>query len=123
MKLEDRECVDGTKVTIGRRVYYRNKKKTASRCYAAEYRDLDGRQVCRNLRTRNRGQARRKALEIQQELESGVQCVPETNLAIENLVERYRQGYQAKGLAPKTEWKYRADLNKLEAYCAQAEIK
>ena len=82
MKLEDRERVDGTSVTIGRRVYYRHGKKVTSRCYAAEYRDLEGKQVCRNLGTRNRREARRKAIEIQQELESGTQHIPDANLSV-----------------------------------------
>jgi len=69
MKLQDRERVDGTSVTIGRRVYYQDSQTEVSRCYAAEYRDIDGKQVCRNLGTRSRAEARRKAVEIQQELE------------------------------------------------------
>jgi hypothetical protein len=46
MKLTERERVDGTQVTIGRRVYYKNKKQRISKRYAAEYRDLDGKQAC-----------------------------------------------------------------------------
>jgi len=123
MKLENRERVDGTRVTIGRRVYYRNKKQKTSVCYAAEYRDIDGKQVCRNLGTRSRAHARRMAIEIQQELESGIQRVPELNLSIDDLVEAYKQNTKNKGLAPKTQWKYETDLNKLKGYCAQAGVK
>jgi hypothetical protein len=58
MKLENRERVDGTQITIGRRVHYRSQKgsepktkKKISGCYAAEYRELDGKQVCQSLNT------------------------------------------------------------------------
>ncbi len=123
MKLADRERVDGTSVTIGRRVYYRNKKYCTSKCYAAEYRDLDGKQVCRNLRTRSRTEARRKAIEIQQELESGIVRAPESHLTVKDLIVTYLQSMDAKDAAPKTKWKYRADLNKLEDYCLEAQIR
>ena len=54
------------------------------------------------------------AIEIQQELESGIERVPETNLHITDLVKAYFQAVQTKGVAPKTEWKYKTDLKKLE---------
>lgn len=47
MKLVNRERIDGTNVTIGLRVYYKDKRAKAGRRYSAEYRDLDGKQVCR----------------------------------------------------------------------------
>ena len=37
MKLVNRERVDGTNITIGKRVYYRNKKANTARGYSAEY--------------------------------------------------------------------------------------
>ncbi len=123
MKLQERERVDGTQVTIGRRVYYKNRKQKISRRYAAEYRDPDGRQTCRNLGTTSRAKARRMAIEIQQELDSGVQHIPEANLHIADLIRAYFQSIQTKGRAQKTEWKYRADLDKLKAFCALADIK
>ncbi len=123
MKLEDRERVDGTSVTIGRRVYYQDSQREISRCYAAEYRDVDGKQVCRNLGTRSRAAARRKAVEIQQELESGVERVPDANLAIKDLIVAYRQAVEAKGVALKTQWKYKADLDKLETYCSEKGVR
>ena len=123
MKLTDRERVDGTSVTIGRRVYYRNEENDPSKCYAAEYRDFDGKQVCRSLGTRNRAEARRKAVEIQQELESGVERVPDANLDVKDLIVAYRQAVEAKGVARKTQWKYKADLDKLETYCSEKGIR
>jgi len=122
MKLADRERVDGTRVTIGRRVYYEAGQQRVSRRYAAEYRDADGRQACENLATTNRSQARRLAIEIQQRLESGEEHKPEPNVLIEHMVEGYRQAVKARGLAPKSEWKYAADLDKLEDYCRQVGI-
>jgi site-specific recombinase XerD len=123
MKLIDRERVDGTQVTIGHRVYYSNGKCKVSRRYAAEYRDLDGVQVCRNLSTTNKSQARRMAVEIQQELEAGIERVPEINLLITNLTKSYIEAIKAKGIARKTEWKYQADLDKLEEYCTANNIR
>jgi len=123
MKLMDRERVDGTEVTIGRRVYYRNRQPETSSRYAAEYRDVDGRQVCRNLGTTNKAQARRKAIEIQQRLESGLAERPEGKAAIQKLTDDYLDAVKAKGVAPKTEWKYRADLAKLRDFCGETGIK
>jgi site-specific recombinase XerD len=123
MKLVDRERVDGIQVTIGHRVYYRNGKQRVSRRYAAEYRDSDGRQVCRGLGVTSRAKARRMAVEIQQELESGIERVLETNLHITDLVKTYFQAVQTKGVAPKTEWKYRTDLKKLEQYCMEHKLR
>jgi len=123
MKLEERERIDGTSVTIGRRVYYSDGKRKVSRRYAAEYRDLDGVQICRNLITTNKSQARRMAVEIQQELETGIERVPEINLLITNLTKSYIEDTKVKGIARKTEWKYKADLDKLEEYCTVNNIR
>ncbi|NQV35383.1 MAG: tyrosine-type recombinase/integrase, partial [Phycisphaeraceae bacterium] len=129
MKLENRERVDDTRITIGRRVHYRVKKgdesktkKKVSGCYAAEYRDWDGKQVCQSLGTTSRREARRKALEIQQDLESGTIRAPEVNPSIIELISQYKQSYEARNLAPKTESKYKADLDKLEKYCVTSKI-
>jgi len=122
MKLIDRERVDGTRVTIGRRVRYSGGRQRILRTYAAEYRAEDGRQVCENLETSNRAQARRRAIEVQQRLESGTELPPEGSVSIVQLVEGYLLAVQAKSVAPKTEWKYRADLDKLKDYCGQTDI-
>jgi site-specific recombinase XerD len=117
MKLENRERVDGTQVTIGRRVHCRNGRTKASRRYVAEYRDSDGRQRSRSLGTTSKAQARRMAIEIQQEIERGVQPVQDTTATVAELADSYHEMVQAKGAAQKTVWKYRADLNKLKAFC------
>ena len=119
MKLADREKVDGTRITSGRRVYYQGGRHKVSRRYGAEYQDLDGQQVCRYLKTISRTRARRLALEIQQQIESGTAPVQETNLPIDKLIEGYLQTVKTKGVAPKTEWKYAADLAKLKVYCGE----
>jgi len=123
MKLEERERIDGTSVTMGRRVYYSDGKRKVSRRYAAEYRDLDGVQVCRNLSTTNKSQARRMAMEIQQELETGIERVPEANFLITDLAKSYIEAIKTKGVARKTEWKYQTDLDKLNEYCEQNSIR
>jgi len=129
MKLEKRERVDGTSVTIGRRVHYRSEngprsgtKKESSGFYAAEYRGFDGKQVCQNLGTTSRVDARRKAYEIQQDLDSGTIRTPEANPPIIELIDLYKQSYEARNLAPKTQSKYKADLDKLKKYCIVAKI-
>ncbi len=122
MKLIDRERVDGTQVTIGRRIHYESGRQRTARRYAAEYRNLDGRQVCESLSTTNKSQAKRLALEIQQRLDSGSDKVPEATISVDDMADRYFDAIKAKGVAPKTEWKYRADLDKLRAYCEEAGI-
>ena len=71
MKLTNRERVDGTPVTIGHRIHYRDGRKQASRKYSAEYRDPSGKQVCESLGTSNRQEARRMAVEIFNRLRDG----------------------------------------------------
>ena len=122
MKLEKRERVDGTNITIGQRVYYRHGRQRISRQYAAEYRDPAGKQHCRNLATTRRAQARRLAVEIQQELERGIEHRSASRMTIQELTQGYYQAMEAKGLALKTLWKYRADLAKLRAYCQQTHV-
>ncbi len=117
MKLMNRERVDGTQVTIGQRVYYRNRRKQVSRRYAAEYRDATGRQICENLGTRSRLEARRMAVEIFNRLQEGRTKVVDAKLKLEELVEAYFRTTKAKGLALTTERKYRTDLDKLKEFC------
>eukprot|EP00752_Nemacystus_decipiens_P013681 g12134.t1 len=123
MKLVDREVVDGTKITIGRRVYYNYSEKKTSKYYAAEYRDDTGKQVCENLKVKTKAQARRKAIEIAQRLEQGQAKIVETKLTVEELIEGYFEMVKARGLAKKSQAKYRTDLDKLEKFCRQQKIK
>ncbi len=122
MKLIERERVDGTQVTIGRRVFYENGVQKVGRRYAAEYRGDDGRQVTEGLKTTNRSQARRLALEIQQRLDNGSDRIADATISVDDLADRYFDSVKAKGVARKTEWKYRADLDKLKEYCKEAGI-
>ena len=64
MKLVNRERVDGTYINIGNRVYYKENKNKTSKYYAVEYRDVNGKQICRKLGTKSRAKARRMAIEI-----------------------------------------------------------
>lgn len=123
MKLVDREIVDGTKITIGRRVYYNYSVKKVSKHYAAEYRDDTGKQVCESLKVTTKSAARRKAIEIAQRLEQGESKIVETKLTVDKLIEGYFDMVKARGLAKKTQAKYRTDLDKLEAFCRQQKIK
>lgn len=100
MKLIDRERVDGTQVTIGRRMSYAEGEPKAGRVYAAEYRDADGRQRCESLATANRSKARRLAIEIQQRLDSGADKPVESTINIDDLADRYFESVKAKGVAP-----------------------
>ena len=117
MKLVDRERVEATNITIGRRIYYKNKRRKLGRSYAAEYRDPTGTQICESLDTASRAEARRKAVEIFNRLEDGRQKVVDTKLRLETLLDDYFAVVKAKSVAPKTEWKYRADLDKLKEFC------
>ncbi len=122
MKLENRERVDGTCVTIGHRVYRSNGAIKVSKRYSAEYRDPDGKQRCEGLATTNRAQARRLAIELQQRLETGGEKVKPSSIAINTLADEYLEITKAKGVAPKTVWKYRADLNKLKEFCRERKL-
>jgi integrase len=123
MKLMDRERVDGTTVTIGKRVYYKNGKKTVSTKYSAEFRDLNGKQCSEGLRTTNKSQARRLAIEIQQQLEKGIEKTKPSNVSVEMLTKNYLEIVRAKGVAPKTVAKYRTDLQKLNDFCSEKKIR
>jgi integrase/recombinase XerD len=122
MKMVDRERLEGTQITIGRRVYKEDGRQKTCQHFSAEYRGMDGRQVTESLGTSNKSQARRKALEIQQRLESGVEAFRETNVTIGDLTERYSQTLSARGVAPKSEAKYNADLDKLRTFCSEQGI-
>ena len=122
MKLENRERVDD-QITIGHRVYYQKGKIKVSRRYAAEFRDLNGKQQCWNLGTTKKTQARRKALEIQQQIEKGTEkrVKPPRHTVVETK-NAYYKAMKAKGLARKTLWKYGADLEKLKNFCQHRQI-
>ncbi len=106
-------------VMIVRRSSYIDGKQRTGRRYTAEFRDADGRQVCETLGVSNKSQARRLAIEIQQRLDNGTDKMPEATIIVDELADRYFDLVKAKGVAPKTEWKYRADLSKLKEYCRE----
>lgn len=122
MKLEDRERVDGTQVVIGHRVYYRDGKRKVADLYSAEYRDVDGRQATESLDTTSKGKARRLAIEIQNRLDRGAARPVESQMKVDELADKYFDSVKARGVAPKTEWKYRADLEKLKEFCEETDI-
>lgn len=122
MKFVDRERVEDTEVTIGRRVYLTNGQEKVCRTYSAEYRNLDGRQVCEPLDTTNRARARRLAIQIQHRLETGASRPVESQIGVDELADRYFESVKAKGVAPKTEWKYRTNLDKLKRFCEENHI-
>jgi integrase len=119
MKLSDRERIEGTDITIGRRVYYKAGVETLSPRWAAEYREGTGKQVCVNLGTKSKLEAKRKALALHAKVEDGQPHVADARLGLEDLVDAYFAFTRAKGVAKKTEWKYRADLGKLKTFCSQ----
>ena len=123
MKMLNRERVDGTDITIGQRVYGNLGKDRISKKYSAEFRDLDGKQRCQSLGTTNRSQARRKAIEIQQQIERGLENEKPSNITIDELTKNYLEIVKAKGVAPKTVAKYRTNLDKLKDYCYQKKIR
>jgi len=122
MRLEQRERVDGTQITIGHRVQTSKGVTKVSRRYTAEYRDDSGRQRSEALGTTNRVQARRRALEIQQRLDAGEDKPKAVSITMGDLAERYLQSVHARDVAPKTLAKYRADIAKLLAYCTERRI-
>ena len=76
MKLEDRERIEGTDITIGRRVYYKDGGAVISPRWAAEYRELTGKQVCVNLNTKSKLEARRKGRHFRPSLKTGSRTSP-----------------------------------------------
>lgn len=128
MKFVEKEMVDGTSVTIGRKVQFRtdhagNRTQKVSRTYTAEYRDLDGTRRFEGLGATNKREARRRAIEIQKQLEDGQRIRrPSGRLGMATLIERYWAYCQSKGLTPKTLAKYKAELDKVRAFCIEARI-
>jgi|GEM_PF-753116 len=122
MKLDARERIEGTDITIGRRVYYKDGQAIVSTRWAAEYRDTTGNQVGVSLGCTSKLHARRKALALHAKLESGERPVANSRLTLEELVDAYFATVKAKGVARKTEWKYRADLGKLKSFCKDEQI-
>ncbi|MEM6259842.1 MAG: site-specific integrase [Planctomycetota bacterium] len=114
--------MDGTTITIGRRVYYSGDRQKVGRYFAAEYRDDTGKQVCESLKVTSKAAARRKAIEIAQRQERGEAKVVESKVTISGLVASYFEIVQARGLAQKSQAKYRTDLDKLEAFCRQEKV-
>ena len=123
MKLVSRERVDGTQITIGKRVYYKDGKKNTAKSFSAEYTDHEGKQQCRSLETANITYARRKAIKIQEQLETGTEQPVPSRATVEELVEKYVEAVKIKGSAPKTVCKYQADLNKLIDFCREKNIR
>jgi len=123
MKMLGRERVEGTDITIGQRVYYKDGKDQASKKYSAEFRDLDGKQRSLGLGTANKPLARRKAIEIQQRIEKGIEEKRPSNVLIDELTKNYLEIVKAKGVAPKTVAKYRTDLGKLKDFCNQNKLR
>ena len=123
MKLVNRERIDGTQITIGKRVYYKNGKKIVAVKYSAEFTDNNGKQLCRSLETTNIALARRKAIKIQEQLEKGIEQATPSKITIEALIEKYFETVKLKGAAPKTIRKYEADLGKLKDFCNQKKIR
>jgi len=122
MKLEDRERIEGTDITIGRRVYYREGRRKVSRKFAAEYRDDSGLQTGETLNTTSRLEGRRKALEIHARLQQGQPRPAKTKVAVDELVDEYYRMIEARGLAKKSRHKYWTDLEKLKTFCREQRL-
>lgn len=122
MKMVDREIVEGTRVTIGRRVQVRrvsgDRVERVSKTYSAEYMDVGGKRRILGLGVSNRREARRKAVGIQRELDLGQDRLKRTRVKMTDLAQRFAEFNANKGLAPKTLAKYRAETDKLLEFCA-----
>lgn len=126
MKLIDTERVDGTGITIGRRVQFRKtpdgsvndgtRREHVSRTYTAVYKDVDGRWRQDGLGTTNRREARRLALAIQHRLEAGQERPKAGTMPLATLIDLYMQEARHKGLTPKSVAKYKADFAKLRVF-------
>ncbi|MEO1278807.1 MAG: tyrosine-type recombinase/integrase [Planctomycetota bacterium] len=125
MKLVDREVVDGTRVTIGRKIHYRNTPdgpvRRTAKSYSAVYTEA-GQRRFQGLGTTNKREARRRAIEIQQRLDAGEQRTPPARATIAQLIDRYESFNRDRDLAPKTLAKYKADLDKLRRFCKESGI-
>ncbi len=123
MKLVNRERIDGTQITIGKRVYYKDGKKNTAKSFSAEYTNYEGKQQCKSLGTRNIVHARRRAIKIQENLEKGIEQASPSKISIEALTTQYLDMIKAKGTAPKTQAKYETDLEKLKDFCNEKDIR
>lgn len=123
MKLVNRERVDGTQITLGKRVYYRDGKKVTAKSFSVEYTDHEGKQQCKSLGTKNIVHARRKAIKIQDQLEKGIESKSPSRISIKELADKYLEMAKTKGTTPKTQAKYRTDLEKLKYFCDENNIK
>ena len=112
MKLAHQEKVAGTQVTIGKRVV----GGTTYSTYNAEYTDLDGKRKYPALKTRNKSVARRRALEIQARLDQGKPERVFKRMTIRDLTAIFMRHCEDKQLAPTTLAKYRAEIDKLNAF-------
>ena len=126
MKLLERERVDGTRVSIGRRVQARKDGDQVTECesasFTAVYLDLDGRRREEGLGTTNRREARRKAIEIARRLEEGRPREVAQRVAITEIISRYEDFIKAAELAPKSRSKYTSDLAKLKAFASEEKL-
>ena len=123
MKLVNRERVDGTQITIGKRVYYKDGKEIVASMFSAEYTDHEGKQHWPSLQTKNIVHARRRAIKIQEQLEKGIEQPTPSRITIEELSEQYFESVKIKGAAPKTILKYKADLDKFKEFCNEKNIR
>lgn len=127
MKLIDPERVDGTSVTIGRRVQFRRiagqRTERAGDTYTAVYKDADGRWRQDALGTTVRREARRMAIEIQHRLEAGKARPAAGAVDLSSVIDRYESFCADKGLAPKSLAKYRADLAKLREFIRERDLR
>ena len=118
MNFAHKEKLDGTRITIGRRVLYKRGNKTISKVYSAYYRGPNGKEVCESLDTSNRTEARRRAYAIEQRLDEGKPRIVDNKLRVDELIDAYFASVKARNLTPKTGAKYNADLDKLRRFCA-----
>ncbi|MFN0011721.1 MAG: tyrosine-type recombinase/integrase [Phycisphaerales bacterium] len=127
MKLIEPERVDGTGVTIGRRMQYRmiegQRIEKPSDSFTAVYKDADGRWRQDGLDTTNRREARRRAIEIQQRVESGRKRPQAEVVEFIPLIDRYETFCSDKGLAPTSLTKYKSDLAKLREFAERERIR
>ncbi|MCB9848523.1 MAG: site-specific integrase [Phycisphaeraceae bacterium] len=122
MAYPNAEKVDGTEVTIYRRTVNRKTKGGQRRtvtyqAYSARFTDVDGVRRVVGLGTRNKQAAKRKAYEIQQRLDAGRAQDRIERITIDDLADQYSEHCENKGLAPKSQAKYRSELEKIRQFC------
>ncbi len=126
MKWSDREQVSDT-VSIGKRVLRSTvngvSRERVSSTYTAEYTDASGRRRFRSLGTSIKKEARLRALALQQGLSAGQpEAARGSRLTVPELIARFDAYCVSKNLAPRSLAKYRADLAKLAAFCAEHDV-